>query len=143
MSHQQKGGRGGGRFGGRGRGGREGGGRGRGRGGGAGPSDFGGLWDPTVKWFFEDADGGGGGGGAPPKGGLEKGIKKVADDLSNCVETNNVEAKYEGITRELAELKEKLHYSAVKAEPEEETLNSKNPENILKSRMRLYYVRVD
>ena len=76
MSHQQKGGRGGGRFGGRGRGGREGGGRGRGRGGGAGPSDFGGLWDPTVKWFFEDADGGGGGGGAPPKGGLEKGINK-------------------------------------------------------------------
>ena len=76
MSHHQKGGRGGGRFGGRGRGGREGGGRGRGRGGGAGPSDFGGLWDPTVKWFFEDADGGGGGGGAPPKGGLEKGINK-------------------------------------------------------------------
>ena len=41
--------------------------------GGAGPSDFGGLWDPTVKWFFEDADGGGGGGGAPSAG-LEKGI---------------------------------------------------------------------
>ena len=56
---------------------------------------------------------------------LEKGIKKVADDLSNCVETNIVEAKYEGITKELAELKEKLHYSAMKAELEEETLNDK------------------
>ena len=69
MSYQHKGGRGGGRFGGRGRGGRDGGGRGRGD----GPREL--LWDPTVKWFFEDADGGGGGDGTP-SGGLEKGINK-------------------------------------------------------------------